>query len=214
MKDIGNIEELSSVTWRVPDMDCTSCEQKVTSKLEETEGISDVEASFTSTKVNLKYNTSVIDKKEIKSVIEKLGYTVSNNDGYRGGKNIWRSRRAVTSYISGLFLFIGLLVWLFIPSFNSELFVIFNYSINVSDSLLLISTFTGGILVLRDGWYSLQNFNLDIEFLMSIAILGAISIGYFEEAASLAFLFGIAERLEDYAVDRSLTELTSRYFSD
>jgi len=56
----------------------------------------------------------------------------------------------------------------------------------------------------------LQLTELGIDSLMSLAILGAIAIGEYVEAASLAFLFSLAELLEQYAVERargSLREL-------
>jgi Zn2+/Cd2+-exporting ATPase len=52
------------------------------------------------------------------------------------------------------------------------------------------------------GWRALRSLKLDMNFLMSAAIVGALLIGEPFEAATLAFLFSVAELLERYAVDR------------
>jgi cation-transporting ATPase G len=44
---------------------------------------------------------------------------------------------------------------------------------------------------------------LGIGLLMTISAVGAVILGYVEEAAALAFLYSIAEALEDKAMDRA-----------
>ena len=52
------------------------------------------------------------------------------------------------------------------------------------------------------GWRALRSLRLDMNFLMTAAIIGAILIGEPFEAAALAFLFSLAELLERFAMDR------------
>ena len=52
------------------------------------------------------------------------------------------------------------------------------------------------------GWRALRSLRLDMNFLMSVAIVGAVLIGEPFEAAALAFLFSLAELLERFAMDR------------
>ncbi|MGH7672471.1 MAG: heavy metal translocating P-type ATPase, partial [Gemmatimonadales bacterium] len=52
------------------------------------------------------------------------------------------------------------------------------------------------------GLRAVRTLRLDMNFLMSAAIVGAILIGEPFEAATLAFLFSLAELLERFAVDR------------
>ncbi|MFW6193658.1 MAG: heavy metal translocating P-type ATPase, partial [Gemmatimonadota bacterium] len=44
---------------------------------------------------------------------------------------------------------------------------------------------------------------LDMNFLMTVAIVGAVILGEYLEASAIAFLFSVAELLETYAVDRA-----------
>ena len=60
----------------------------------------------------------------------------------------------------------------------------------------------GGANFFGAGWRAARSRRLDMNFLMSVAIVAAMLIGEPFEAASLAFLFSTAELLERFAVDR------------
>ncbi len=66
-----------------------------------------------------------------------------------------------------------------------------------SACLLGASTFTPGAV------RKLFKGKLGIGPLMTISAVGAVILGYVEEAAALAFLYSIAEALEDKAMDRA-----------
>ncbi|WP_167595309.1 heavy metal translocating P-type ATPase [Chromobacterium subtsugae] len=63
-------------------------------------------------------------------------------------------------------------------------------------ALALASILLGGIPTLKKGWIALSTRTLNIHFLMSVAVIGAMLIGQWPEAAMVLFLFAIAERLE------------------
>ena len=63
--------------------------------------------------------------------------------------------------------------------------------------MLGASTFTPGAI------RKLLKGKLGIGLLMTISAVGAVILGYVEEAAALAFLYSIAEALEDKAMDRA-----------
>src|SRR5205823_658714 len=69
--------------------------------------------------------------------------------------------------------------------------------------LALLSIVTGGKDTLRKGWLSLRTFTLNINFLMTIAILGAVCIGQWPDAAMVTFLFGVAEMIEAFSLERA-----------
>jgi Zn2+/Cd2+-exporting ATPase len=50
---------------------------------------------------------------------------------------------------------------------------------------------------------SLRQFRLDIDVLMGLAILGALALGQWDEAATVAFLFGLSETLESLSLERA-----------
>jgi Cd2+/Zn2+-exporting ATPase len=68
--------------------------------------------------------------------------------------------------------------------------------------LYTAASIVGGANFFGAGLRAARTLRLDMNFLMSAAIVAAILIGEPFEAASLAFLFSLAELLERYAVDR------------
>jgi Cd2+/Zn2+-exporting ATPase len=61
----------------------------------------------------------------------------------------------------------------------------------------------GGAWLYPRAWRGLRQLRLDIDVLMGLAILGAIGLGQWDEAATVAFLFGLAESLESLSLDRA-----------
>ncbi|MBF0178376.1 MAG: heavy metal translocating P-type ATPase [Magnetococcales bacterium] len=69
--------------------------------------------------------------------------------------------------------------------------------------LALVSILVGGTDTLKRGWIALRHLSLNIHFLMSLAVLGAVAIGQWPEAAMVIFLFSLAERVEALSMDRA-----------
>ena len=69
--------------------------------------------------------------------------------------------------------------------------------------LYLAASLAGGLNFFGAALRAVRTLRLDMNFLMSAAIIAAILIGEPFEAATLAFLFSVAELLERYAMDRS-----------
>ncbi|VBB08657.1 p-type atpase phosphorylation site [Lucifera butyrica] len=73
------------------------------------------------------------------------------------------------------------------------------------------------VAMILGGWGNFQKaaralprFNFNMSVLMSIAVVGALAIGQYEEGASVAFLYAISEMLEAWTMDkarRSIREL-------
>ncbi|MFN3649850.1 MAG: heavy metal translocating P-type ATPase [Armatimonadota bacterium] len=75
--------------------------------------------------------------------------------------------------------------------------------------LSLAAILIGGRETLRRGFYALRSFTLNINFLMSIAILGAVAIGEWPEAAMVTVLFALAEEIEAHSLDRARNAVRS-----
>jgi Cd2+/Zn2+-exporting ATPase len=69
--------------------------------------------------------------------------------------------------------------------------------------LALLAIVTGGAGPLRKGWQALRSGTFNIDLLTMIAVLGAVCIGHWPEAAMVTFLFGLAELIESYSLERA-----------
>ncbi len=70
-------------------------------------------------------------------------------------------------------------------------------------ALAFFAILTGGLDTLKKGWIALRNFALNMNFLMSLAVVGAVAIGQWPEAAVVIFLFALAEMIESLSLDRA-----------
>ncbi len=73
----------------------------------------------------------------------------------------------------------------------------------ISIVLYLIAVLCGAWFIFPKAWYSLRSFRPDMNLLMTIAVAGAIAIGEYFEAATVAFLFAVALLLESWSVGRA-----------
>jgi Cd2+/Zn2+-exporting ATPase len=201
-------------------MDCASCANKVGNALEDVSEISAYETHPTTGSVVVTFDDGSHDTTDVIAAIQGAGYEVvdheesaeeDSNVGPREG--IWTSPRALKTWASGVFVASGLLFEFLLSDQNVLVATVVGRELLVADVLFLLAVAIGGQEITRNGYYSLRNRSLDIDLLMSIAILGALVASlvfgeplYFE-AATLAFLFSIAELLERYSMDRARNSL-------
>lgn len=73
----------------------------------------------------------------------------------------------------------------------------------------LIAVAVGLPPVAKKGFLALRQRVLDINFLMTVAVIGAVVIGEWGEGATVGFLFAVAEWLEDRAMDRARSAIAA-----
>ena len=214
--------EDAEVSLSVPGMDCASCAGKVESSLRRVDGVRSYETQPTTGRVVVRYDSAATSDTDLVGAIEGAGYEVTERDGVTSDghdasddatESAWRSRRAVKTGVGGVFLAVGLLLEFLVTGVNAPVASVVGEPLFVADVLFLVAVAVSGQAIVRNGYYSARNLNLDIDFLMSVAILGALAASlafgealYFE-AATLAVLFSVAELLERASMDRARDSL-------
>jgi len=210
---------VTTARFSVPEMDCPSCAGKVGNALEELSDVRNYDAQPTSGRVTVTYSEADLTDGDVIDAIEAAGYNVIEPSGNDGGpaiadpESLWRSRRAIKTWISGMFTLLGLLAQFVVPGLDVSVVATGTVSLSGANLLFLAAVATGGQEIVTSGYYSLRNRSLDIDLLMSIAIAGAlvVSFGFGEalylEAATLAVLFSVAELLERYSMDKARNSL-------
>lgn len=72
-----------------------------------------------------------------------------------------------------------------------------------------IATLSGGTLVFPAAWKALLKLKLDMNVLMTVAVVGAWVIGEHAEAAAVVFLFALSEWLEGLSAERARNAVRS-----
>ncbi len=73
----------------------------------------------------------------------------------------------------------------------------------------LLAILAGGLPLVPKAWLALVSLRLDIHVLMILAIVGAMALGQWDEAATVAFLFGLSEALEALSLERAKRAIRS-----
>ncbi len=69
--------------------------------------------------------------------------------------------------------------------------------------LFIVATIVGAVFPAQRAWQSIKRRTLDINVLMVVAVVGALAIRQFEEAAMVVSLFAAAQWLEAQSLDRA-----------
>jgi Zn2+/Cd2+-exporting ATPase len=185
-------------------MDCPDCAAKLEKRIGRVPGVETAQVNFGASKMTVVHSGPAA---EILSTIEKMGYSGKVDEGLKikyKPTSFWKSNPYVKpTVVSFVMLILGFIAGkLEAP----ELIV---------NGLFLTGIIFGGFLPAKNGISVLINTQqFDIYFLMTIAVIGALALGAFEEAAMVVFLFSLGNALQGYTLDktrnsiRALMELT------
>jgi Cd2+/Zn2+-exporting ATPase len=194
----------ASERFHIADMDCPSCVQKIQGRLLKLDGVLQAEGSSISRTLTVELDRALTDRERIREEVGRLGYVARSIEGADAPPqplSTWRGREARIAYTSiGLF---GLAMLLKLAGGSAWTLPLPFVELPLPDVVLVASALVGGWNFFPKGARAARFLALDMNFLMTLAILGAIGIGEFTEAAAIAFLFALAELLESYSVDRA-----------
>ena len=137
----------------------------------------------------------------VRMIAERTGMAATLRDDAERSEPSWSSRhhRQILTAGSGLALVLGLAVsWLGSPvgmshALAGRLALLFYVSAVVVSGAELFPRAARNLVGLR----------FDIDVLMGMAILGAMALGEWSEAATVAFLYGLSESLEALSLERA-----------
>lgn len=172
-------------TFKVLNMDCPD-EIKAINDALRGEGVLEVKANLMASTVQI-IHTQKITKEFLQKRINSTVVKVVENES-TGNPN--RSR-IIKVAISGVALVAGMLI----EHFYSNILV--------GNVLFALSILTGGTLIFPKAIGALRRFSLDMNVLMTFAVIGALIIKQYSEASTVVFLFALSELLESLSVQRA-----------
>ena len=201
---------VSSVRLHVADMDCPSCVAKIEGHLSKLDGVIRVQGSTLARTLTVEVDPALASCEALQEQVGRLGYVARPVDDDAPAPEhgtTWTGHQARIAYASlGLFALAMLLRGFGV---TSTLVRLSSLTLSGSDVLLLASALVGGWNFFPKGVRAARALVLDMNFLMTVAILGAVGIGEFTEAAAIAFLFAIAELLENHSVERARASVSA-----
>ncbi len=198
-----------SVRLRIQDMDCSGCLSRIQGHLVGVDGVISVHGDVVARSVLVELDPTRTSSEAVQTAVSKIGYLAqpftAGEVDTRG--STWSSRRALIAYGSiGLFV-VGIVLHL--ADVGPSFFRWQGEAFGPAEAFLVLSALVGGSSFFPKGVASAKSLSLDMNFLMTIAIGGALVIGEFTEAAAIAFLFSLAELLERFSLDRAHASVES-----
>ncbi|KAA3655010.1 MAG: cadmium-translocating P-type ATPase, partial [Calditrichaeota bacterium] len=186
----------TKITLPVHGIDCAVCGKTLCTDLEKTANIASARFNLLSSEIELDIHNPALDFPLVKRVISRHGgHIMQTNAAGKTEKSINWERLLLI--ISGSFCALGILA-----DVASGVDVAYTYA------FYAIAILTGIVFTARKALASLKVFSLDMHVLMCIAVIGAVGIGEWNEAAMVVFLFSLSNLLESYSVDRARNAIT------
>jgi Cd2+/Zn2+-exporting ATPase len=187
---------------KVCGLDCPNEVELLRSALQGQSGIRALAFDVINGTMTVDYTDSTLNPARIAQLIgTRAGMQATILDQADAKPPSWWARHGTWVLIcgSGLALAVGLAIeW-------------FGMGVGLSASLATIvarCAYGCAVLVGGAGWApgavrSLARFRFDIDVLMGLAIVGAVMLGQWDEAATVAFLYGLSEALEGLSLERA-----------
>jgi Cd2+/Zn2+-exporting ATPase len=184
-------------TFRIEGMDCREEVAILERRFKNLVGLEDFSADLMGQRLHVKYDAVRLSTSSIVDAVADTGMRawLEHEQPLVGTERQSRVRQALVG-VSGVALGLALLLDI-VGSFSPAI------TRQATLALLVVSLVSGAGVTVRKAWASLRLRSLDINVLMMIAAAGAIAIGQWTEAATVVFLFAVAQALEARTLERA-----------
>ncbi|OCA11546.1 heavy metal translocating P-type ATPase [Mammaliicoccus sciuri] len=180
-------------TFSVEGMDCGSCAKSIENHLNNLSYVNDVQVSFSTGKMQVDFEGNQI--KNIENEVSKIGYVATLNSTDNKNDTKWHLFKKPV--LSAILLCLGLVL------------TITNLPIWVPNLIYILAIIVSGVKPLKSAYYAIKSKSLDMNVLMSVAVIGAILIGEFFEGAIVVLLFTIGTLLQTISIDKTRHSIQS-----
>lgn len=176
-------------TFKIEGMDCHEEVAILERRLSKLAGLEALDADVIGQRLTIKYDAAKLSASGIAEAVAQTGMRawLEHEEPVEPASG---DHRRQLVFASGVLLGAGLLLPLVATSLPAY-------------PLLILSAIAGGIPVARRAWISARSGSLDINVLMVVAVIGALFLREWTEAASVVFLFALAQLLETRAMERA-----------
>lgn len=190
-------QSIAHAAYRLHGLDCPDCARGLEASIVRLDGIVSANVNFASATLLVEHRPGEDPTGGLREMLGEMGYgadrlepggkTEPAGSGAGGSK---RMRADLLTAVSGSATAVG---WALASAGAAD----------ASVAAYVVAIATGGALTARRSIASLRARVTDMNVLMSIAVLGAVAIGEWAEAAMVVFLFALGGALESRSLERT-----------
>ena len=177
-----------AVILRVPEMDCQDEVQAIEARLRAMPGVASWHVNLLERTLRIQFHPQTLLLEDILAAIRDVGMTPVLASQAAAHTQWTRDPLFLSTVASGVLLVGGLVVGGMGPRES------------LSGMLLALALMAGGWMTARKAIRAALTRRLDMNVLMTIAVMGGAAMGEWDEAAAAAFLFALAQLLETYSL--------------
>ena len=175
--------------YTIGGMDCANCATSIEKHLMTIGEVDEVQVSFATGKAYIKHSNGPDD---IVQEMKKIGYTASFDGDEDSAKTMDQHSLEIGKIIlSGLFIATG-----FVFTYTSM-------PTMLSTILFAIVIVLSGAKPMKSAYYAVKSKSLDMNVLISTAVIGAMIIGEWFEGATVVWLFSFGMYLQNRSMDQT-----------
>lgn len=189
---------MTTTTLRVSGLCCADEVATLERELSRLEGVSQVRCNLVASTVTVEHDPSRTAVATLVAAVDRTGMRAnpeaSEHAHVSGGP---QRGHLISTVVSGVFVAAGLAVhWLHVSG-------------SLEVALYAVAMVAGGWFIAPKALRSLRRLSPDMNLLMCIAVVGAAIIRAWDEAATVIFLFSLAELLESFSLTRARRAIAS-----
>ena len=182
----------------VEDMCCAEEASMIKKQLQKLSGIADLKFNMVAREIVVEYESRLLTSDQIMQAVLAAGVKARVKGRDKPVTSFWETRKhEITTAVSAFFVLAA-----FICSRTGV-------GSPATEFLYVLAILTGGYFIAQKGFFAIKTFNFDMNFLMSIAVIGAAAIGEWLEASSIVLLFSLANILQNRTMDRARNAIRS-----
>ncbi len=190
-------------------VDCPDCARSLAEQIRSLSGVHDSEIDFGSSRLRIAYDPAVVAERDLSAAVVKAGYAVTTASPT--GETVPQTRTSPVAraerdtWISGILIFVGWAVGWFLGG-SPDAFRPWVTDV-AGAAPFAAAIIVGGGLIFRRARSSIRARILDMNVLMTVAVVGAAFLGEWSEAATVVFLFSIGGMLETRSLERTRSSI-------
>lgn len=182
----------------VAGVDCSEEVAAIEAALKQTNHVREVKVSIMSGKATIHHDGELTDG-ELIAALKSDGLTSRLEGDHSAPVDNSKNMKLLSVVLSGAFTVTGLLITWFAKSASPM----------VAQIIFSVAILSGAWFIAPKALRTLRQKRFDMNVLMTIAVIGAIIIGEWAEAAAVTCLFALSELLESYSVSRARRAIES-----